>query len=254
MMDKDLVARVFACIDNTTLSTTDTVESVEEFCRKTRGLIVESGNSALHVAGVCVYPRFVKPAAAVLKGSGIRVVSVASDFPHGQADIATKKNDVAALVNNGADEVDVVINRGLVLQGRYDETAEEIRHQKSIIGARTLKVIIETCELGSKELIEKASQIAIDGGADFIKTSTGKGSAGATLEAAEVMLKCIKENVKKGKKIIGFKAAGGIRKPEEALQYAETAMQIMGEEYIVPQTFRIGASSLTDSMYSLLTK
>ena len=134
MMDKDLVARVFACIDNTTLSTTDTVESVEEFCRKTRGLIVESGNSALHVAGVCVYPRFVKPAAAVLKGSGIRVVSVASDFPHGQADIATKKNDVAALVNNGADEVDVVINRGLVLQGRYDETAEEIRHQKSIIG------------------------------------------------------------------------------------------------------------------------
>ncbi len=254
MIDRGLAARVFSCIDNTSLSTTDTVESVEKFCRKTKGLMVESDTSVLHVAGVCVYPRFVKPAAAVLKGSGIRVVSVASDFPHGQADIENKKNDVNALVNNGADEVDVVINRGLVLQGRYDEAAEEIRQQKRIIGDRTLKVIIETCELGSKELIEKASQIAIDGGADFIKTSTGKGSAGATLEAAEIMLNCIKENVKKGKKVAGFKAAGGIRKPEEALQYAELASMIMGAEYIVPQTFRIGASSLTESMYSVLTK
>lgn len=254
MTDRELAARVFACIDNTTLGTTDTVANVEAFCRKTRDLVVKCGQALQHVAGVCVYPRFVPTAAAVLKGSGIRVVSVTSDFPHGQSDIATKKIDVAGLVRCGADEVDVVINRGLVLEGRYDEAVEEIRQQKMLLEGHTLKVIIETCDLGSEELIEKASQIAIDGGADFIKTSTGKGSAGATLEAAEIMLKYIKGNVKKGKKVVGFKAAGGIRKPEEALQYAELAMQIMGAEYIVPQTFRIGASSLTDSMYSLLTK
>ena len=247
MMDRDLAARVFACIDNTTLGTTDTVASVEKFCRKTRSM-------TMTVAGVCVYPRFVPVAAEVLKGSGIRVVSVASDFPHGQADIATKLADVKALVSAGADEVDIVINRGLVLERRYEEAVEEIRRQHELMQGRTLKVIIETCDLGDKQLIETASQIAIDGGADFIKTSTGKGSGGATLEAAEVMLNCIKANVKKGKKTVGFKAAGGIRKPEEAMQYAEMAMQIMGAEYIVPQTFRIGASSLTESMYSLLTK
>ena len=247
MMDRDLAARVFACIDNTTLGTTDTVASVEKFCRKTRSM-------NMTVAGVCVYPRFVPVAAEVLKGSGIRVVSVASDFPHGQADIATKLEDVRALVNAGADEVDIVINRGLVLEGRYEEAVDEIRRQHDLMQGRTLKVIIETCDLGDKQLIETASQIAIDGGADFIKTSTGKGSGGATLEAAEVMLNCIKVNVKKGKKTVGFKAAGGIRKPEEAMQYAEMAMQIMGAEYIVPQTFRIGASSLTESVYSLLTK
>jgi deoxyribose-phosphate aldolase len=190
----------------------------------------------------------------MLKGSGIRTVSVASDFPHGQASLATKLDDVKVLAAAGADEVDVVINRGLVLEGRYDEAVEEIRRQKDAMEGRTLKVILETCELPTRELIESASQIAIDGGADFIKTSTGKGSAGATLEAARIMLNCIKENVKKGKKTVGFKAAGGIRKPEEALQYAELAIQIIGAEYIVPQTFRIGASSLTESMYSLLTK
>jgi deoxyribose-phosphate aldolase len=247
MMDRELACRVFACIDNTTLSTADTETSVMAFCHKTRSM-------TMAVAGVCVYPRFVPTAAAVLKGSGIRVVSVASDFPHGQASIATKLEDVRTLVSAGADEVDVVINRGLVLAGRYDEAVEEIRQQKIIMEGRTLKVILETCELPTKELIEVASQIAIDGGADFIKTSTGKGSAGATLEAAGIMLNCIKENVKKGKKTVGFKAAGGIRKPEEALRYAELAMQIMGVEYIVPQIFRIGASSLTESMYSLLTK
>ena len=245
MSGRELMERVFACIDNTTLGTADTVASVEAFCSKTRSM-------AMNVAGVCVYPRFVATAAAILKGSGIRTVSVASDFPHGQALLATKLDDVKALAAAGADEVDVVINRGLVLAGRRDEAVEEIRRQKALLGDCTLKVILETCELPTRELIESASQIAIDGGADFIKTSTGKGSSGATLEAAGIMLNTIKENVKKGKKTVGFKAAGGIRKPEDALQYAELAIQIMGAEYIVPQTFRIGASSLTESMYKEL--
>ena len=254
MTDMDLAARVFACIDNTTLGTTDTEQSVEEFCRRTLEMRVSCAGGEATVAAVCVYPRFVTTAARVLAGSGIKVASVASDFPHGQTDIMMKDEDMKSLARRGADEVDIVINRGLIVTGRADEAVKEIVHQKMALGPRTLKVILETCDLKTPEMIRAAAQAAIDGGADFIKTSTGKGSAGATLEAAEIMLNCIKENVKKSKKTVGFKAAGGIRKPEEALQYAELAMQVMGVEYLVPQTFRIGASSLTDSMYSLLTK
>ena len=250
-MDNVLAKRVFACIDNTTLSSTDTNDSVAAFCRHTRTLCLD-GN--VHVAGVCVYPRFVDTAAAALKGSGIRVVSVAGGFPHGQMLQSAALEEVEGVCRNGADEVDIVMNRGMVLAGRYDEAADEIAKVKAIVGERTLKVILEVCDLPTAEMVSAAAQVAIDGGADFIKTSTGKGASGATLKAAEIMLNCIKENVKKGKKTVGFKAAGGIRKPEEALLYAELARKIMGDEYINSQTFRIGASSLTDGLYSLLTK
>lgn len=249
-MDREFALRVFSCIDNTTLGTTDTVQKVETFCRRTLQMAVAGG---VHVAGVCVYPRFVPVAASVLKGSGIRVVSVASDFPHGQACLEAKVADVARLASLGADEVDIVVNRGLIAEGRYEEAVEEIRRQKEALGGVTLKVILETCDLPTAAMIEAAAQAAIDGGADFIKTSTGKGSAGATPEAAAIMLNCIKENVKKGKNTVGFKAAGGIRKPEEALAYAELAKKIVGDEYVRSQTFRIGASSLTEAMFSLLT-
>lgn len=252
-MDREFAARVFSCIDNTTLGTTDTEQSVEAFCRRTLDMRVPCAGGEATVAAVCVYPRFVTTAAWVLAGSGIKVASVASDFPHGQTDIMMKDEDMKSLVRRGADEVDIVINRGLIVAGRADEAVKEIVHQKMALGSRKLKVILETCDLKSPEMIRAAAQAAIDGGADFIKTSTGKGGVGATPEAAEVMLNCIKENVKKSKKTVGFKAAGGIRKPEDALMYAELAQKIMGDEYINRQTFRIGASSLTEAMYALLT-
>ncbi len=243
--------RIFTCIDNTTLNGTDNESSVEAFCQKTLSTL--HSPLSTHVAAVCVYPRFVGCARRILDGSGIKVASVAGAFPHGQLPIGLKVEEVRYAVSEGADEVDVVLNRGLLLAGEDNEVRDEVAMMKEACQGRTLKVILETGELPSPTLIAKASQLAIDGGADFIKTSTGKTGVGATLEAAEIMLNVINENVKKSKKRVGFKAAGGISTPEEALAYAEMAKKIMGDNYVKNQTFRIGASRLTDRLVSFLT-
>lgn len=250
MSDRSLLQQVFSCIDNTTLTTTDTDASVEAFCRHTLEL---RGEAYGPVAAVCVYPRFVAVAKRVLEGSGIRVASVAGAFPHGQLPLELKVAEVRYAVAQGADEVDMVLSRGLVLDGDADGVVREVQAMKEACQGRTLKVILETCELPSPTLVAQASQLAIDGGADFIKTSTGKGASGATLEAAETMLDVIMQNVKKTSKKVGFKAAGGISTPEEALQYASLAKKILGDDYVKNQTFRIGASRLTDRLAAFLT-
>lgn len=250
MSDRSLLQQVFSCIDNTTLTATDTDATVEAFCRHTLEL---RGEAYGPVAAVCVYPRFVAAARKVLEGSGIRVASVAGAFPHGQLPLELKVDEVKYAVGQGADEVDMVISRGLVLEGDADGVVREVQAMKEACQGRTLKVILETCELPSPTLVARASQLAIDGGADFIKTSTGKGASGATLEAAETMLDVIMQNVKKTSKKVGFKAAGGISTPEEALQYASLAKKIVGDDYIINQTFRIGASRLTDRLAAFLT-
>lgn len=249
MINKDLARRVFSCIDNTTLNATDNNKSVEAFCRRTMEMRLADGTT---VAALCVYPMFVDIAKRTLESSGIKVASVAGAFPHGQLPLNLRVDEVRRVIDNGADEVDIVINRGLLLAGEYNAVCDEVAEMKSACKGRTLKVILETGEL-SPLLIRRAAQRAIDGGADFIKTSTGKISTGATLEAAEMMLNVVNENVKFNKKTVGFKAAGGIRTPEEALAYAEMAKKIVGNNYINNQTFRIGASRLTESLYSLLT-
>lgn len=250
MSDHSLLQQVFSCIDNTTLTATDTDASVEAFCRHTLEL---RGAAYGPVAAVCVYPRFVAAARKVLEGSGIRVASVAGAFPHGQLPLELKVAEVKYAVGQGADEVDMVLSRGLVLEGDADGVVREVQAMKEACQGRTLKVILEICELPSPTLVAQASQLAIDGGADFIKTSTGKGASGATLEAAETMLDVIMQNVKKTSKKVGFKAAGGISTPEEALQYASLAKKIVGEYYVNNQTFRIGASRLTDRLAAFLT-
>ena len=244
-----LLKEVFSCIDNTTLNATDNEQSVEAFCRRTLEMKVEGRG----VAAVCVYPRFVRCARRVLEGSGVKVASVAGAFPHGQLPLELKLAEVRYALEQGADEIDMVLSRGLLHAGEDNAVRDEVAAIKEVCGTHQLKVILETGELPSPTLIGRASQLAIDGGADFIKTSTGKISVGATLEAAEVMLNVVKQNVKINKKPVGFKAAGGIRKPEEALAYAEMAKKIMGEDYINNQTFRIGASSLTEGLFSILT-
>lgn len=249
MIDKNLARRVFSCIDNTTLNATDNVRTVEAFCRRTMEMRLNDGTT---VAAVCVYPMFVGIAKRTLQGSGIKVASVAGAFPHGQLPLDLRVAEVRRVVDEGADEVDIVINRGLLMAGDYDEVSREVVQMKDACNGRTLKVILETGEL-SPLLIRRAAQRAIDAGADFIKTSTGKISTGATPEAAEMMLNVVNENVKFNKKRVGFKAAGGIRTPEEALAYAEMGKKIVGDNYINNQTFRIGASRLTESLYSLLT-
>lgn len=248
-MDHALARQVFSCIDNTTLNATDNERSVEDFCLHTLQMKVE-GTS---VAAVCVYPRFVATAAKQLQGSGIKVASVAGAFPHGQLPLALKVDEVRYVVEQGADEVDIVLNRGLMLADECNAVRDEVAAMKEACQGKTLKVILETGELLTPALIHKASALAIEGGADFIKTSTGKISTGATIEAAKVMLEVIAENVKFNKKWVGFKAAGGIREPEEALKYARLAKTVVGEEYVNNQMFRIGASRLTDKLFSLLT-
>ena len=244
-MDKELACRVFSCIDNTTLNGTDNEAHVATFCKHT----MEMG----HVAAVCVYPRFVSVARKTLAGSEIKVASVAGAFPHGQLPIALKVEEVKYAIGEGADEIDMVLSRGALLAGEDTLVRDEVALMKEACQGRTLKVILETGELPSPTLIAKASQLAIDGGADFIKTSTGKIGVGATLEVAEIMLTVINENVKKGKNWVGFKAAGGISTPEEALAYAEMAKKIMGDDFVKNQTFRIGASRLTDRLFAILT-
>lgn len=250
-MDKDLAQRVYSCIDHTSLNGTDNEQSVEQFCRS--ALEMSVGTESTRVAAVCVYPRFVGIAKRVLEGSGVSVASVAGGFPHGQTPLEVKLDEVRRAVENGADEIDMVISRGLLLAGEERKVRDEVASIKEVCNGSRLKVILETGELPSPALVRKASMLAIEGGADFIKTSTGKIAIGATLDAAEVMLNCISDNVKNNKKTIGFKAAGGIRTVEQAMAYSELAKKILGEDYINNQTFRIGASSLTQAMYSFLT-
>lgn len=252
MIDQDLARRVYSCIDNTTLNATDNDASVEEFCRHTLNSTFLTPHSTLTVAAVCVYPRFVGTAARVLHGSGTRVASVAGAFPHGQLPLDLRVAEVKRVVDEGADEVDIVISRGLLLAGEDNAVRDEVAAMKEACCGKTLKVILETGEL-TPALIQRGAELAIDGGADFIKTSTGKIGVGATLEAAEVMLNVIKNCVKFNKKMVGFKAAGGISTPEEALGYAQLAQKILGADYVNNQTFRIGASRLTNKLYSLLT-
>ena len=244
--------KVFTCIDNTTLEGCDTHQKVRELCRKSLEMH-DNTRGIGHVAAVCVYPVFVSEAKRCLANSDIHVASVAGAFPAGQSPLAVKLQEVQYAVDEGADEIDMVISRGLLIEGEQSRVFDEIAAIRSITQGRVLKVILETGELKTEPLIAQASQIAIDAGADFIKTSTGKITTGATLEAAEIMLNVIKEKVKISKNKVGFKAAGGIREPEEALAYAELTKKILGADYINNQTFRVGASRLTDRLYSLLT-
>lgn len=250
-MEHRLEERVFSCIDNTTLGATDSAASVEQFCRRTLEMAVGSGGQ--RVAAVCVYPQFVEVAKRVLDGSGVAVAVVAGGFPHGQIPLEWKVEEVRRVIDLGADEVDVVINRGALLAGEENMVCDEVAAMKQVCKGHLLKVILETGELPTQELIRRAAELAIEGGADFIKTSTGKIVQGATLEAARVMLECIQDNVKFKKKTVGLKLSGGIRKVEDAVEFATLAKKMMGEEYIEKQTFRIGASSLTEGMFSFLT-
>ena len=246
-MDIALAKRLFSCIDHTTLTDIDTEQSVVSFCRRA----LEYGEPS--VAAVCVYPRFVACARKTLDNSGIKVASVAGAFPHGQLPIELKVNEVKYAVDKGADEVDMVLSRGVLLEGDYNRVRDEVAMMKEACQGHTLKVILETGELPSPTLIRKASELAIEGGADFIKTSTGKIATGATLEAAEVMLHVIADYVKINKRTVGFKAAGGVSTPEQASEYAKLAQKIVGEYYIDKQYFRIGTSRLTETLFSLLT-
>lgn len=247
---RKVLCRVFTCIDNTTLNGSDSVLSVTEFCRNTLEMRVDG----LTVASVCVYPCFVGIAKRQLEGSGIKVAAVAGGFPAGQIPQRLKSDEVRYVVDEGADEVDFVINRGNFIMGATSAVFDEIAAAKEACGKDILlKVIIETGELQSPENIYSASMLALEAGADFVKTSTGKISVGATPEAAYCMLSAVGDFMKKTKKKVGFKAAGGISNPSDAILYYMMYKKILAKEGINNQDFRIGASRLTSQLHKILT-
>lgn len=240
-------------IDLTTLEGLDTENKVRQMCYKARHLHDEYTGLPT-VAAVCVYPNFVKTAVKELKGSGVKVASVATAFPSGHSSLAIKLEDTKIAIENGADEVDMVISRGRFHKGDYNFVFDEIAQIKSICGKARLKVILETGELGNYDKVRKASDIAIYAGADFIKTSTGKIQPAATLPVTLVMLEAIKDYYYKTGTMIGMKPAGGISNAKLALHYLIMLKETLGNKWLSNQWFRFGASSLANDILMQLMK
>lgn len=242
--------RVFQSIDFTTLEATDNEDKIDAFCAKAMSFRLKEPH--LSVPAICIYSPFIRQAKTLLQGSDIRVATVACAFPSGQMPFDLKCKEVEYCVEQGADEVDMVISRGTFLAGRYDDTFQEIATIKAHCGQAHLKVILETGELSSIDNIRKASEIAIAAGADFIKTSTGKTPIAATPLAAIVMIDTIKEYYEATGKRIGFKPAGGMTTPEDALTYYYLVKGILGEQWLQPSLFRVGTSRLADKILALI--
>ena len=230
-----------ACIDLTTLNATDSPSSVDRFVSE--GMEVLKSNQLPNVAAFCVFSNFTKQVKAQLKESEVHTACVATAFPHGQADLESKTLEVKVAAQNGADDIDVVINRGMVLDNDYSSLATEIKSFNQAKGAAHLKVILEVCELNLDQ-VYKSSMVAMENGADFIKTSTGKGSSGASIETSLVMCKAIKDYFEHTNRRVGFKAAGGISTSQNAMQYWNVVKHILGDNWLDKRYFRIGASSL----------
>jgi deoxyribose-phosphate aldolase len=239
--------KILSIIDLTTLEGSDTENKIISLCNKAKGYKLK-GKRIPNVAAVCVYPPFVKIAKNNLEDTCIKVASVAGAFPSGQSSLFVKIEEVKYAINEGADEIDMVISRGKLLEGNYQEVFDEIAAIKEVCGDKHLKVILETGELESLINIRKASEIAINAGADFIKTSTGKISPAATEPAFVVMLDTIKEYYEKTDKMIGVKPAGGISEPWQALNYLVLVKDILGDKWLNKNYFRIGASRLADKV------
>lgn len=239
--EKQAITFALNCIDLTSLESTDTEERITELCNKALDYHPQT-------AGVCVYPVFVKLAKEILKNSPIKVVSVAGAFPSGQSPFPVKLAEVECALNQGADEIDIVLPQGLFFEGKYDIVFNQINEIKLLCGDKHLKVILETGQLQSAENIIKASEITIEAGADFIKTSTGKTTVNATPEAFTCMLLVIKSWYEKTGKQIGIKPAGGIQDVGTVLLYIKLLERIVGEKWLNNNYFRIGASRLAEEL------
>ncbi|MBS1621757.1 MAG: deoxyribose-phosphate aldolase [Bacteroidetes bacterium] len=244
---------VLNMIDLTTLEGKDTEGKVKQLCYKAMHLH-DTLPGLPTVAAVCVYPTMVKTAKKALEGSGIKVASVATAFPSGQAPREVKIRDTKYAVVNGADEVDMVISRGKFHAGDYNYVFDEIAAIKEACGEARLKVILETGELGTFDKVRRASDIAMYAGADFIKTSTGKIQPAATMPVTLVMLEAIREYYYKTGRMVGMKPAGGISKSKLALHYLVMVKEVLGDDWLNNEWFRFGASSLANDVLMQLVK
>lgn len=249
-LSQTAAVNLFKCLDHTSLNGADSPESIRVFCSEARQM---QQLPATTVAAVCVYPFFVEESKKQLEGSGIKVAAVAGGFPAGQLSQRLKTDEVRWIVDSGADEVDYVINRGMFLQGDSQYLFDEVASAKAFCGKATLKVILETGELSSAKNIYCASMVALQAGADFIKTSTGKIAVGATPMSAAVMMVALRDFLKNNTSSAGFKAAGGISTLSEAWFYALLMKKIMNIKDITNQNFRIGTSRLTPQLFNFLT-
>lgn len=230
-------------MDLTTLEGADTSGKIAHLCAKARHPMPERFQCP-PTAAVCVYPNLVKSVRQKLAGTNIHIASVATAFPSGQAPINTKLAEVKFAVSAGADEIDMVIDRGAFLSGDYYKVFDEIAAIREACGSAHLKVILETGELLTYDNVRLASEIAMRAGAHFIKTSTGKVSPAATMPVTLVMLEAIRDYYYATGEIIGMKPAGGIRKAKEALHYLVMVKETLGDTWLTPDLFRFGASSL----------
>jgi deoxyribose-phosphate aldolase len=240
-------------IDLTTLEGKDTEGKVRQMCYKAMHPADDIPGLPT-VAAVCVYPTFVKIAKKALGDSKVKVASVATAFPSGNSTLEIKLNDTKLAVNDGADEVDMVISRGEFLGGNYNFVFDEIAAIKEACGKARLKVILETGELSTLDNVRKASDIAILAGADFIKTSTGKIQPAATMPVTLVMLQAINDYYHKTGKMVGMKPAGGISSAKSALQYLVMLHETLGNQWMNNEWFRFGASSLANDIILQLGK
>jgi len=240
-------------IDLTTLEGADTPSKVKQLCYK--GIHLHDSLPGLPtVAAICVYPTMVKVAKKALGNSGVKVASVSTAFPSGQAPKSVKIADTKYAMNEGADEIDMVISRGHFHSGDYNFVFDEIAAIKEACGDARLKVILETGELGTYDKVRLASDIAIAAGADFIKTSTGKINPAATMEVTLVMLHAIRDHYLKTGEMIAMKPAGGIRTSKQALHYLMMVKEELGPEWLSNHWFRFGASSLANDILMQLQK
>jgi deoxyribose-phosphate aldolase len=235
------------CIDLTTLEGSDTPGKVSALCSKAVRPDPSNPNVP-SVAAICVYENLVPTCVERLQGTGVHIAAVATGFPSGQYPIDLKVADARRAVELGADEVDMVIDRGAFLSGRYAKVYDEIVQVKEAVGSAHLKVILETGELGTYDNVRRASLLALAAGADFIKTSTGKLPSAATLPVALVMLEAIRDVHEETGRVVGFKPAGGIRNAKQAIQHLVLVHETLGSDWLTPDRYRMGASSLLNDV------
>jgi deoxyribose-phosphate aldolase len=246
----DLAVRM---MDLTTLEGADTPGKVSALTSK--GIRPDPADATVpSVAAICIYPNLVPTAVERTRGTSVKVASVATAFPSGQAPTDVKVAEVRDVVEMGADEVDMVIDRGAFLSGRYAKVYDEIVKVKEAAGEAHVKVILETGELGTYDNVRRASLLAIAGGADFIKTSTGKLPSAATLPVTLVMLEAIRDVYEETGRRVGMKPAGGIRHAKQAVQYLVQLHETLGPEWLTPDLYRLGASSLLNDVLMQIRK
>ena len=246
-MNKEVFKTVLNSIDLTTLTSTDSPQSVARFTERVNAFDNDYPQLP-NVAAICVYPNFVPVVRTVLDVADVEIAAVSGAFPSSQSFPEVKVAETALAIEAGADEIDIVFNLGNYLDGDFEEVCDEITELKHACRGGKLKVIIESGALKTAEHIKAASVLSLYAGADFLKTSTGKEYPGASLEAAYVMALCIKEYYEKTGNRVGFKAAGGVRTTEDAVKYYTIIKEVLGEEWLSNEYFRIVASSLANAV------